>query len=633
MAAALAGTLSAAPVAASASVSGTAGESAAAPADSPTYSVTIGAKGPWTNPDDTPAGTYIDKNGAFYYQSAHALYEEDAPRKWTFHRGKDFDTAQRDAALSDAVNPANALDRNDDTTWRCNNSPTGRESTYAPDTSHYSQRNYCDLMGVWVDPDTGDWYGLVHNEFTPDPFGDGLHYDAIDYAVSRDQGRTWDIKDHVLTSHYSTERGDNEAFPNDLYHYGNGDPRLFVDTASGYFYVYYNSRAIPKGGVPGGWTDGSRGHVARAPMSAKMAAGSWKKWYDGSWSQPGIGGLESNMEPVDADNQTGYTPVENDYDPANPGTVAEQQAAGELPAKSDLLTMNIAYNAHLGLYIGQPEAITQDATQPQRFYATDNLATQKWKLIGDSGDYLSGSWYRWMLDSVNKTGSTILGKNFRSYCSWECSDRTSGEYYNTTIATSHPAAPVRSQTAYTISSGNGRVLAQAESGRATTSLPAGSGSSRSKWTFTSNGDGSYRIANTAGGELLGVDSHRNSGRAWATKPTMAKAPASGPTVGQQWFIIPGKNTNGTSTGTFRIVNRYSGLVIGMSGHTHRLAETTPTRAWTDTTGNPIGNGRTTTEQTLTLTPADRAGRPGHGHRDTAQDAAPVLPALTGRKED
>ncbi|MEU2431531.1 hypothetical protein ABZ611_18795, partial [Streptomyces sp. NPDC007861] len=157
VAAALAGALSAAPVAASvsASVSGTAGGSAAA--DSPTYSVTIGAKGPWTNPDDTPAGTYIDKNGAFYYQSAHALYEEDAPRKWTFHRGKDFDTAQRDAALSDAVNPANALDRNDDTTWRCNNSPTGRESTYAPDTSHYSQRNYCDLMGVWVDPDTGHW--------------------------------------------------------------------------------------------------------------------------------------------------------------------------------------------------------------------------------------------------------------------------------------------------------------------------------------------------------------------------------------------------------------------------------------------------------------------------------------------
>ena len=189
-------------------------------------------------------------------------------------------------------------------------------------------------MGVWVDPDTGHWYGLVHNEFTPQPFGDGLHYDAIDYAVSKDQGKTWNIKDHVLTSPYSTKRGDNTAFPHDTYHYGNGDARLFVDTASGYFYVYYNSRVIPKGGVPGAWTDGSRAHVARAPMSAKLAPGSWKKWYDGAWSQPGIGGLESNMEPVDTDHTTGYTPVEHDYDPATEGSVQEQQAAGELPAKS-----------------------------------------------------------------------------------------------------------------------------------------------------------------------------------------------------------------------------------------------------------------------------------------------------------
>lgn len=240
-----------------------------------TYTVTIGAKGSWTNPDDTPAATYIDKDGAFYYQSAHALYAANDPRKWTFYTGKDFDAAKRSDAISDAVNPANANDKNNDTTWRCNNSPTGRESTYAPDTSHYAQKNYCDLMGVWVDPDTGDWYGLVHNEFTPSPFGDGLHYDAIDYTVSKDQGKTWDIKDHVLTSPYSTKRGDNAAFPNDLYHYGNGDARLFVDTASGYFYVYYNSRAIPKGGVSGGWTDGSRGTspAPRCPPRWRRAPG------------------------------------------------------------------------------------------------------------------------------------------------------------------------------------------------------------------------------------------------------------------------------------------------------------------------------------------------------------------------
>ncbi|WP_328707681.1 RICIN domain-containing protein [Streptomyces mesophilus] len=574
---------------------------AAAAEDAPSYSVNVGQIGTWTNPDDTPAGTYIDKDGTFHYQSAHALYAANDPRKWSFYTGGDFDSAKLDTKLSSAVNPADARDRNDDTTWRCNNSPTGRESTYAPDTSHYAQKNYCDLMGVWVDPDTGDWYGLVHNEFTPSPFDDGLHYDALDYAVSKDQGKTWDIKDHVLTSPYSTKRGDNEAFPHDLYHYGNGDARLFVDTASGYFYVYYNSRAIPKGGVSGGWTDGSRGHVARAPMSAKMAPGSWQKWYDGAWSQPGVGGKESNMEPVDADNPNGYTPVEHDYDPANDGNVAEQVAAGELPAKSDLLTMNIAYNAYLGLYIGTPEAIVQDSSKSQRFYATDDLSTQKWKLIGDTGAYKSGSWYRWMLDSVNKTGSTIVGKNFRNYCSWQCSGGGSGEYYNTAIETDSPAAPVQSGGTYTIASEGGRALAQAARGSGTTSLSA-AGSARSKWTFTSNGDGSYRIANAATKQLLGVDSSRNAGRAWGADPTVTAAPKGGPSVGQQWFVIRTTTTDGAPTDTYRLVNRYSGLVIGMSADGDRLVETTPTRAWTDTTGNPVGGGRTADEQTLTLTP-------------------------------
>ncbi|MFF1413757.1 RICIN domain-containing protein [Streptomyces sp. NPDC058289] len=591
-AAVLFGTLATAPASARSTQSPTA-----------TYTVSIGAKGSWTHPDDTPAATYIDKNGAFYYQSAHALYAANDPRKWTFYTGKDFDSATRSASLSTAVNPANGNDRNDDTTWRCNNSPTGREATYAPDTSHYAQKNYCDLMGVWVDPDTGDWYGLVHNEFTPRPFGDGLHYDAIDYAVSKDQGRTWAIKDHVLTSPYSTLRGDTAAFPHETYHYGNGDARLFVDTASGYFYVYYNSRVIPKGGVPGSWTAGSRAHVARAPMSGKMAPGSWQKWYDGSWSQPGTGGLESNMEPVDATHTTGYTPVAKDYDPSNPGNVQEQQAAGELPAKSDLLTMNIAYNAYLGVYVGQPEAVNQDGSEPQRFYVTDNLATQKWRLAGDSGAYRTGSWYRWVLDAVNKTGSTIVGKKFRSYCSFFCSGGADGEYYDTVIDTNAPAAVIDPSTSYTIAGGTGRHLAQVQGSTATTSLPSAGGSALSKWVFTPNGDGSYRIANASTRQLLGVDSKANAGRAWAAKPTATKAPQSGPTVGQQWFVIPNSTADGKPTGTHRLVNRYSGLVIGLSGTPGRLAETTPTRAWTDTTGSPVGGARTSAEQTLTLTAA------------------------------
>ena len=40
--------------------------------------------------------------------------------------------------------------------------------------------------------------------------------------------------------------------------------------------------------------------------------------------------------------------------------------------------MNITYDAYLGLYIGEPESALSTHRRPQQFYATSNLATQKW---------------------------------------------------------------------------------------------------------------------------------------------------------------------------------------------------------------------------------------------------------------
>ncbi|MFG2774212.1 RICIN domain-containing protein [Streptomyces sp. NPDC048350] len=567
-----------------------------------TYTVTVGSKGSWSHPDDTPAAPYLDKDGTFYFQQAHALYGATQPRRWTFYTGTNLDTATRSSAISDAVNPANGNDRNNDTTWRCNNSPTGLESTDPPAGSGYSQRNFCDLAGVWVDPDTGAWYGLVHNEFTPQPFGDGVHYDGIDYAISTDRGRTWSIKSHVITSPYSTKRGDAVAFPQQTYHYGDGDPRLFVDTASGYFYVYYGSRIVEKGG---GWK-AFHAHVARAPISGKMVPGSWRKWYDGAWTEPGVGGRESNMVPVDAAGTTGYTPVSDEYDPANTGTVSRQVAAGLMPPTSPLFVMDITYNAYLGLYIGEPQAVDQSGRAPQQFYATDDLSKQRWRLIGDTGGHTNASWYRWFLDSTSRTSSAIVGRNFRSYCSFGCSGGSSGEYVDVTIGTSAPAAPVDPSRTYRIASGGGRVLAQVSGGSATTSLPAGSGAALEAWIFTSLGDGSYRVANVSTGGLLGVDSTVTGSRAWGTRPSVTAAGPGGPAVGQQWFVVPGTTAAGSATGTYRLINRYSGLVIGMSADSARPAETTPARSWTDASGSGVGGARTAAEQTLTLTPVGEA---------------------------
>ncbi|MEU8513905.1 RICIN domain-containing protein [Kitasatospora sp. NPDC048722] len=580
----------------------------AASADEPdgpvSYTVTVGAPTPFTHPTDTPAVPYVDRDGTFYFQQSAALYGKNDPRYWDFFTGTDFDAATRSAAISGAVNPADPADRNDDTTSRCNDSPTGRGATFAGGTSGYAQKNYCDLSGVWIDPDTGDWYGLVHNEFTPQPFGDGLHFDAVDYAVSTDQGRTWTIRDHVITSPYSTSRGDTAQFPNETYSYGDGDQRLLVDTASGYFYVFYGSRIVDKSG---GWK-AFYSHVARAPIASKMAPGSWRKWYDGAWTEPGTGGRESNMVPVDANSSTGYTAAADEYDPAEPGTSAQQIAAGTMPPTSPLFVMDVTYDAYLGLYVGEPQAVDQSGNAPQRYYATADLSTQKWVPIGDTGGYHTASWYRWFLDGANRTSSAIVGRTFRDYCAFGCSGGADGEYVPVTIDPSAPAAsPVDPGRAYRIANADGRVLAQVAGGPDSTSLAAPTGSPLESWTFAANGDGSYRIANGATGQLLGVDPGSVSGRSWGARPVLGAAPAGGPTVGQQWWLVPGTAADGTATGALRIVNRYSGLVLGLSATANRLTETTPNRSWTDSSGSAVGGARTAAEQTLALTALGPAG--------------------------
>lgn len=566
----------------------------AATTASPSYTVSVNGTGPWANPDDTPANAFTDSSGQFYYQESDSEYGASDPHAWSFYTGANFDTATPDSAIDNAVNPANSADSNANTVWRCNNSPTGLTATYAPAPTGYAERNYCDLNGVWVDPDTGDWYGLVHNEFTPQPFGDHLHYDAIDFAVSTDKGKTWTIKGHALTSPYPTQRADTAAFPQQTYYYGDGDPRLYVDAASGYFYVFYGSRIVDKGGSWKAFYE----HVARAPIAGKMATGSWRKWYAGTWSQPGTGGKESNMVPVTAASPNGYTNPADEYNPDTPGTTAQQVAAGKTPPTSPLFVMDITYDAYLGEYIGEPQAVDQSGNAPQQYYATSNLATQRWHLIGDTGGYTTASWYRWFLDGANATSSTIVGKTFRSYCSWACSGTSNNEYANVTVDSSAPAAPVKSGGTYRITGGNGGMLAQVPGSSGTTSV---TGQGLTGWTFTANGDGSYTIANSATGQVLGVDSGSDSGRAWGAKPTVSSPSGASPSVGQEWFLVRDTTAgNGQPTGTCRLVNRYSGLVLGLSPN---AAETTPVRSWTDTSSSTADAMRTASAQTLNLVPA------------------------------
>lgn len=561
-----------------------------------TDTVGVGSVHTYKYPTDTPASSVIDSDGTFYFQQSAALYGKKDPRTWDFYSGTDFDHAQKSSALSNAVNPANPKDRNDDTTWRCNHSPTGKESTKSPDTSAYSQPNYCDLVGTWVDSDTGDWYGVVHNEFTPQPFGSGLHYDSLDYATSTDHGRTWKIKDHIVTSPYSTKRDDKSAFPEKTFDYGDGDPRLFVDKRSGYFYLYYGSRILNKGGT-GDNTQSNLAHVARAPIAKKMKTGSWQKFHNGNWDEPGVGGKESDLVPTD-EQKSGHVPSDKEYDPKHKGTVKEQQKKKTLPKTSKLFLTNVAWNAHLGAYIGTPET---DGKKPMPIYTTKDLGTQKWHLLGTTGKgYKQDSWYRWMVDSKSASTQGLLGKKFRSYCSINCST-SGGEWVNLTVDSTKKASPlVKEKTPYSIRSRGNQMLAQ-DGAKATAKRSSHSDSAQ--WEFASNDDGSYMITNEKSGKALGVSSSGSTDRAWGTRPKLSKVGKDGPTVGQQWFITQNvmtpKHQGATRpTHSYRLVNRYSGLSLSLAGDTS--ADTTPYRNWTNTTGNTLGGKRKAADQTLSL---------------------------------
>lgn len=231
-----------------------------------------------------------------------------------------------------------------------------------------------------------------------------------------------------------------------------------------------------------------------------------------------------------------------------------------MPDNSQLTVMNITWNAYLGKYIGTPQNNIAQATNtksPLHFYATDDLATQKWQDIGSVAENQNASWYRWFLDSETKTTSSVVGRTFRSYCSFEC-DTYTGEYADITIdpksKTDLPASPAGSK-AQQIKAANGEAL----------SLP---GDRTQKWKVTSTGDGFCTVTGSDGRPLRVADG--TGGRAWGAAVSLGKAGAQASATSEWYFqqIVksPAKGGASKATGTYRLVNRYSGLALSLDRH-------------------------------------------------------------------
>jgi hypothetical protein len=145
------------------------------------------------------------------------------------------------------------------------------------------------LGGMWYDAAAKKLYAPMHCEVNP--YGIDVER-QIHLASSTDKGLTWKYEGLLLSRDGNgvAQRRPPE-FSGLYWDGGDGDFHLFVDERGGYIYLYTMNLLNPKAGSP--VSNLIRQHVARCAIADKMAPGKWWKFYNGTWSQPGVGGKAS----------------------------------------------------------------------------------------------------------------------------------------------------------------------------------------------------------------------------------------------------------------------------------------------------------------------------------------------------
>ena len=169
------------------------------------------------------------------------------------------------------------------------------DATAQPDgAAHFPIRGGYILGGMWYDAKDKTLYAPLHCEVETYPTGIRRE---VHLASSTDKGLTWKYEGPIITDEPTTTAGaarkDPTADSGLYWDGGEGDHIIYVDERGGYIYLYTCRDFWPKLGstVP----PLVRRCVARCAISDRMAPGKWTKFYDGSWSQPGIGGKGSYM--------------------------------------------------------------------------------------------------------------------------------------------------------------------------------------------------------------------------------------------------------------------------------------------------------------------------------------------------
>jgi len=142
------------------------------------------------------------------------------------------------------------------------------------------------------EPGRGNLVNVYHAEInTTTSF-----YSLLGLAISYDDGLTWTDLGEIIRL--------NQRYETDLAGFDIGSPRLVASPDGQYFYIYFpdwiaNGTTQPTG------TNVSVARVSiaallEAAFGAQPHAAAFKKYYEGTWSQPGIGGLSTDLNP-DAD--------------------------------------------------------------------------------------------------------------------------------------------------------------------------------------------------------------------------------------------------------------------------------------------------------------------------------------------
>lgn len=266
---------------------------------------------------DIAGSAFTDKSGTFHWLSSYATYTTTDSGSYT------TTFTNTDLGALNAQIGSGTTSVADDTYYNRSGSlcyQVDKAAQHAAPSPY--EDDHCDVVGVWVDPSTGTWYGVVNDEYDFDPWvtsgltvsqriTTGIHANRILTAYSTDSGADWSYGGEIITSPFT----DNDAFdatatPGNTWDYGVAGVRLFVDYATGYFYVVYNTTIKMK---PGYTSAATWPALARAPISGKMAPGTWNKYDAGTWTQPGVGGVDGNVGNA-LGLQASYTPATDRID-------------------------------------------------------------------------------------------------------------------------------------------------------------------------------------------------------------------------------------------------------------------------------------------------------------------------------